>query len=250
MKKFFSILMSCTLLLGCVSTLKIEPLALDEQLEINQNGVETVISPKNALVAIRPLTNTYSTDARPTLVVSVLNGTEKPFNFSTENIRVFVDGTPHKIFTYDELVTEVQRLQVWGALSGVAQPMNAANAGYSSSYGIPNVYVYDKYGDSAYESDSYSYYIRDAAAAQQAQADANAQAQANTQVIKNQTKLSLNSFSSAMLKKTTVFPQSWHGGFAIMAEIPNPTQPHLIAVIISAAGESHTFVLNHIKVEQ
>jgi len=64
--------------------------------------------------------------------VSVLNGTEKPFNFSTEDIDVYVDNKPIKVFTYDEPVAEVKRQRAFAAfaiaLSGVAQSMNAANA--------------------------------------------------------------------------------------------------------------------------
>lgn len=66
--------------------------------------------------------------------MSVLNGTEKPFNFSAEDIDVYVDNKPIKVSTYDELVAEVKRQRAFAAfaiaLSGVAQSMNAANSGY------------------------------------------------------------------------------------------------------------------------
>lgn len=254
MKKFITILVSCALIQGCASTLKIDPQALEGQQEIYQEGVEAVISPKNALVAIRPSTNTYSSEGRPTFVVSVLNGTETSFNFSTEDIQVFVDGVPHRVFTYDELVAEVKRQQAWAAvaaaLNGAAQSMNAANAGHTYHSGTTNAYAYDNYGNSAYGYGSYSGYSYNAAAAQQAQAAANAQTQANMQAIKNQAEQSLNSLGSTMLKKTTVLPQSWHGGYVTIAKIPNSAQPHEIKVVISAAGEDHEFLLQHFKVEQ
>ena len=254
MSKLILILLSCVLVQGCASTLKIDPQTLDGQKEIYQEGVEAVISPKNALVAIRPSTNTYSSDDRPTFVISVLNSTEESFNFSTEDVQVFVDGNPHKVFTYDELVAEVKSQQAWAAfaaaLNGAAQSMNAANAGYSYHSGTTNAYAYDNYGNSASGYGSYSGYSYNAAAAQQAQASANAQTQANMQAIKTQTEQSLNTLGSTVLKKTTVLPQSWHGGYVTIAKIPNTAQPHEIMVIISAAGEEHEFVLDHFKVQQ
>lgn len=254
MKNLIVTLVLCALIQGCASTLKIDPQALDGQQEIYQDGIEAVISPKNALVTIRPSTNTYSSEGRPTFVVSVLNGTEESFNFSTEDIHVFVDGVPHKVFTYDELVAEVKRQQAWAAvataINGAVQSMNAADAGYSYQSGTTNAFAYDNYGNSAYGSGLYSGYTYNAAAAEQAQAAANAQTQANIQAIRNQTEQSLNFLGSTMLKKTTVFPHSWHGGYVTIAEIPNTTQPHEIKVVVSAAGEDHEFFLQHFKVEE
>ena len=54
MKKLIFTLILFMLIQGCASTLKIAPQALDGQQGIYQEGVEAVISPKKALVAIRP----------------------------------------------------------------------------------------------------------------------------------------------------------------------------------------------------
>jgi len=94
--------------------------------------------------------------------VSVLNGTEKPFNFSTEDIDVYVDNKPIKVFTYDEPVAEVKRQRAFAAfaiaLSGVAQSMNAANSGYTYHSGTYNSSYYSNYGYSGCGSCSYSGY--------------------------------------------------------------------------------------------
>ncbi|MCP3688935.1 MAG: hypothetical protein GY784_11015 [Gammaproteobacteria bacterium] len=233
MKEFLSILVSCALLPGCASTLKIESMALDGQQETYRQGVKNVISPKTALVAVRPTTSIYSSEDRPTFVVSVLNGTEKSFNFSTENIRVYVGGTPHQIFTYDELVAEAKR-RTWGIPNSAGQPAGAANNTYSSNYSS---------GFSPYPG-----YIYNAVSAQQMQTTATAQTSANIQAIREQAMRLLSRLKSTMLKKATVFPQAWHGGFVTMAEIPDSVQPLVITVTISAAGENHTFVLRQSKV--
>ena len=254
MKKVLITLALSVLIVGCASTFKIDPQALEGQQEIYQDGVEAVLSPKISVVAIRPSTSTYTSDGRPKIIVSVLNGTDKPFNFSTENIRVNLDGEPHKVFTYDELVEEVKREQVWAAvaaaLGGIADSMNAANAGHTYNSGTTNVYAYDNYGNSAYGSGTYSGYTYNAAAAQQAQAAANARTQANMEAINSRSEQSLNELSSTILKKSTVIPQTWHGGYVAIAKIPNSEQPHDIQVIVTIAGESHEFFLRHFKIQQ
>ena len=93
---------------GCATTYKLDPQAQKGQQAVYRDGVETMLSKKKANVAVRSSTNTYSSDNRPTIIVSVFNKTNRSFNFSTENIKVFVDGKAHKVFTYDELVDEVK----------------------------------------------------------------------------------------------------------------------------------------------
>lgn len=254
MKNLLTIAILGILLQGCASTLKLDPRALDGQQEVYQEGVEAIISSKKALVAIRPSANTYSSEIRPTIVVTVLNGTEETFNFSTEDVHVFVDGVPHKVFTYDELVAEVKRQQAWAAfaaaLNGAAQSMNAANAGYTHNSGSYNASAYDNYGNRAYGYGTYSGYTYNATAAQQAQATANAQTQANMQAIRNQTEQSLSALSTTMLKKTTVLPHVWHGGYLTIEKIQNIDQQHEIRVVVMVAGEEHEFLFNHFKVQE
>ncbi len=169
------------LLQGCAATktLTLDPLALDGQQKVLQEGVETIISPRKALVAIRPGTNTYSSEGRPTFVVTVLNGTDESFEFSTEDIQVFVDGEPHKVFTYDELVADVKR----------QQPL----------------------------------------------------------IDRNRTEQFLSVLNTTALKKTTVLPRAWHGGYVTIGKIPDADHPHDIRVVIRAAGEEHEFLFKHLR---
>ena len=125
MINLIALIVFAVLLQGCASTLKLDPKALNGQKEIYQEGVEAIISVKKTLVAIRPSSDTYSSENRPTIVVSVFNGTAEPFNLSTEDIHVSVDGQPLKVFTYNELVAEIKHKQKWDAiavaLGGAAQ---------------------------------------------------------------------------------------------------------------------------------
>ena len=206
MHKIVFIFILISFLQGCATTLRLDPVAIEGQQELYQEGTKTLISPKNSLVAIRSSTNTYQSSQRPTLVVSVLNGTEKPFNFSTEDIDVYVDNKHVKVFTYDELVAEVKRQQTFAAiaiiLGGVAQSMNAANAGHTYHSGTYNSSYYSNYGYSGYGSGSYSGYSYNSAAALQAQSAANTQMLTNMAAIKSQTNQTLNQNTQTTNNKT------------------------------------------------
>ncbi len=165
-----------------VTTHTLEPQALDGQQKVLQEDVEAILSPKKALVTVRPGASTYSSDGRPTFVVIVLNSTEESFEFSTEDVQVFVDGEPHKVFTYDELVDAVKRQEAWA--------------------------------------------------------------------VRNQTELSLNALSATMLKKATVLPRAWHGGYVTVGKIPNADHSQDIKMVIRAAEEEHEFLFKHYKAQQ
>lgn len=234
-----------SLLYGCATTLRFDPIALEGQQELYQEGTKTLISPKKSLVAIRPSTNTYQSNQYPTLVVSVLNGTEKPYNFSTEDIEVDVNNKPIKVFTYDELVAEVKKQRAFAAfaiaLSGAAQSMNAASSGYTYHSGTYNSSYYSNYGYSGYGYGSYSGYSYNPAAALQAQNAANKQMLTNMTALRSQTNQTLNELGSTILKKSTVFPQKIHGGYIKLERIPIDTVVNDVSIKINAGGEVHNF---------
>lgn len=254
MRKIVSVFILISFLQGCATTLRLNPVAINGQQEIFQEGTKTLISAKNSLVAIRPSTNTYQSVERPTLVVSVSNGTEKPFNFSTEDMEVYVDNNPVKVFTYDELVAEVKKRQAHAAfaaaLSGVAQSINAANAGYTYHSGTYNSSYYSNYGYSGHGFGSYSGYSYNQAAALQAQNAANTQMMMNMAAINSQTNQALDELSSTILKKSTVFPQKIHGGYIKLEKIPVTKEASDVSVKINAGGEIHDFNFQLVKLNR
>jgi hypothetical protein len=212
MKKIIFTFVLCLLIQGCAPTLtyKLDPQVLNGQEQISQEGTKAVISQKKARVAIRPLTDTYSLEDRPAFVISVY-ATEEPFNFSTENIQVFVDDNRHRVFTYDELVADIKEQE--------RASIKKAEAWKSSQY-------MDGGGD--FVTKEYDSRI-------------------NT--IQKKTRNSLENLDATMLRKTTVFPNNWHSGHVTIEKIPNPAQPHKIKVIVTAAGEEHEFLLNYFMVQ-
>ena len=213
MKKIIFTFVLCLLIQGCASTLtfKLDPQVLNGQEQISQEGAKAVISQKKARVAIRPLTDTYPSEDRPRFVLSVYGG-EEPFNFSTGNIRVFVDGNPHLVFTYDELVADINEQE--------KREIKKAEDWRSDQY--------RSWGASAIITKDFDERIN---------------------VIQNKTQKSLADIDANMLKNATVFPNKWHSGHVIIEKIPSPTQPHKIKVIVTAAGEEHEFLLNHYIVQ-
>ena len=113
MKNIFYTLILCFLINGCATTkttIKLVPQVLNEQKIIDQEGSDAVISHKKTSAAVRPPSDAFLTEDRPMLYISVY-GSRKPFDFSTQDIQVFVDGVPHRVFTYDDLVKEIDQYQ-------------------------------------------------------------------------------------------------------------------------------------------
>ncbi|WP_153042352.1 hypothetical protein [Pseudovibrio sp. W64] len=126
----------------------------------------SVLSRSTAKASLNPLWSFV-------ILGSVFNRSDSEFHISPQNIKVLVDGKPTKVRTYEELVAEVKRKQtiqaVAAALSGVADGINAANAGYTYHRGSTSVY-----GNSGYSGyGTYSGTTYNAAQANRAQAEAN-----------------------------------------------------------------------------
>ena len=217
MKKTIIAFVLCLLMMGCVttSTLKFDPQALVGQETISKDGVEAVISQKNVRVTVQPAVGTYASKDRPTIAVSVYGG-EEAFNFSTEDIQVFVDGNPHRIIPYDELVKEIEKRE--------KKKINRLK--------VDN----DKRREGAGGSSELAYHVEK-------------EYEEDVAAVKRERKLAIRDLDATMLKKTTVSPREECSGHVTMEKIPDPAQPHQVKVVVRAAGEEHEFLLNHLTVK-
>ena len=217
MKNIIFAFILCLLIQGCASTLtlKLDPQALNGQKEISQEGAKAVISQKKVDVTIRPSADAYSLEDRPAIVVSVYS-MEEPFNFSTGDIQVFVDGNPHRVFTYDELVADIKEQET--------RSIEKAEGQREADFMTP--------GGGAMATTS-----------------SNKQLDVRINTIQRKTQKSLEDLDSTGLKNIRVLPYNQYSGHVTMEKIPNPAQPHEIKVIVRAAGEEHEFLLNHFKVQ-
>lgn len=217
MKKILITLISCMVLFGCVttSTLKLDPRPLTGQEKVSKEGVSAVVSKKDVLVTIRPASDTYSSKERPKLVVS-LYCTEGSFTFSPENIEVFVDGTPHKVFTYNELAADIKSQEKKAKETAErvrdSQYMSGGEIG-----GVENDFAIKEYESTIYR-------------------------------INKETLSSLKELNATALKNIRVQPGKRCGGCVTIEKIPNPDQSHEIKVIVKANGETHEFLLNQVEV--
>jgi hypothetical protein len=218
-----------------------------------KDGTEAVVSKKLSVVVVRPSTKTYTSEQRPTFVVSVFNGTDKPIVFSTENISASVDGSPLKVFSYDELVEELEntrkRILIAAALAGVAESISAAQAGNQYTYGNFTTRYYGNHGYYGSGYGTYSGYTYNPAAAAQAQAAANAQMNQNFANITSSFNAALFHLSSTILKKETVFPNQWHGGYITLQQGPIPESSNTLSLKVIFGEEEHNFEFVQTKVK-
>ena len=117
--------------------------------------------------------------------------------------------------------------------------MSASQAGRSYTHGT---YSTNSYGSRGYAGSSYgtySGYTYDPAAAAQAQAAANAQTAQSFQNLNAAANAAVSDLSRTILKKETVTPNEWHGGYIRLqqpAELSNT-----ISLMVTFGGEEHSF---------
>lgn len=188
---------------------------------------------------------------RASIQLIVMNQSGTPFNFGAENVSASIsDGTAVAIVTYDQLLKEEKKRQMWAAvaagLAAAGNNMSANNAGYNSGTANYSGNSWGSVGTSSYSSQSsgtVSYSNYNAGQAYVVQSLANQQNQANFQRM-----ASLNSTRTEALKQnmrtTTVDPGQVFGG-SVMFELPKSARSSKASVpmtfVINAGGESHTF---------
>lgn len=254
MKNIFFTFVLCLLIQGAVSaetTMNLVPQVLKGQKIVTQENSKAIISHKKSSVALRPPPDGYSSEARPMILVSVY-GTGKSYDFSTEDIQVFVDGNPHRLLTYDKYLKEIKQRQAidvkalktkYDALSrdtaqGAYTPSSSPEVSTPSNN--KNTVGSMSSGGSQYDVSSLA----------RGQNQINAEMQAQKNAIEKRTAQELTVADAIMLKKTTVLPNTWHRGYAVIEKIPDTTQPHEVKIIVTVADEEHAFLLNHLKTQE
>lgn len=128
--------------------------------------------------------------------------------------------------------------------------MNAANAGYSHTYGSYSGSAYSRYGTSAHGYGTYSGTTYNYAAAQAAGDAARAKSEARFAQIEVEGRAALEGLSTAILKKQTIFPGDWHGGIVKVQMPPVEDAPVELLVTVTVGGEQHSFKFLQTKVQK
>lgn len=130
MRNLLYLTISLFFLSACSTSLKMSPIASEGQDTFVEKGVESLRSTKKAIVELRPVENDYKSGERNTFAVSVYNATHNPFKFSTSNILASVNGQRLKVYSHEELVSEVMSecVATYSVLSKIS--LTARDIGY------------------------------------------------------------------------------------------------------------------------
>jgi hypothetical protein len=234
---------------GCATYGLITATPIENQKTIFKDGNKSVLSMKKNIVIVTPLDEKFSSEQRGDFLIQVKNGSNQDFVFSTDNISAKStdpksDGEiALKIFSYEDLVKEEQDRQAWAtvaaAIQGVSDSMQASNAGYSNTYGTYN----GTNGYGSYSSSTYNY-----AEAQTAQRQAEADSDARFARIEAEGQTNIRELSSTILKKETIFPDSWYGGI-VKIKLPTVTESlGKLTITIVVGNETHVFNFTYSKI--
>lgn len=224
---------------ACASSMSLEPWPPFSQEIVFQRGSATVVSSGATTVHVGPAASILDSSSRMRFHVAIHNTTEATLDFSTANIRaVQADGsTPLQVISAEQLQAEIddgiRSQKIAAALGMMGNALNAANAGYQSTYGTVSAYGPGGYTQGTYTATSYN-----AGAAVAAQAQANAMNQNLIQNVRN-AEADAAQFMSTVLQRHTLAPGTWYGG---IVEIVPPTDKKLgqdFQIVITAAGEEH-----------
>ena len=241
---------------GCATYGRISGIPSEGQKSVFKDGRKTLISIKQNSVAVAPDTETVTSGQRGDFVIAVNNGTSQDILFSTEDVTASANTngqfTSLKVLSYDELIAEEKNRKAWAAvaaaLQGVGDSMNAANAGYSKTYGTYSGSAYSNYGKSVSGYGSYSSTTYNYTAAQAARNTPQANSEARFARLDAESRENLKNLSSTILKKETIFPGAWHGGI-VKVDLPEVVeQPQEIKLVVNVAGEHHEFKFTQEKV--
>ena len=191
----------------------------------------------------------FPINTRPFFIIAVNNLSPQPVTFSTENVAFTMEGKELKVFSYQELVQEIEQQRrsaaMTHALIGAAGVLGAAMDGgrtyhsgtyqtQTSIYGNNNLYTGDTTG--VYSGTTY-----DPLATLQAQNTINAQTANNIAAVNNAADKRLNIVQNRILKKETVLPNTWYGGYVRISNLAGPQTPKTIKSTISIGKDLHEF---------
>ena len=241
---------------GCATYGKISGIPSVGQKSLFKDGREVLISVEKSTVAIAPEMKIVKNGRRGNFIVAINNGTNQEIIFSTNDVTAYFktndEITSLKVFSYEELIAEEKKRQAWAAvgaaLQGAADSINAANAGYSRTYGTYSGSTYSGgiglYSYGTYSGSTYNY-----AASQAARNAAQANSAARFARLETEGQKNLSNLAAKILKKETIFPGAWHGGIVKMELPPVSEIQQEIELIVNINGEKHKFRFTQEKID-
>ncbi len=200
------------LFMSCATTtISLQPDPSCQQQVLYDSGKKMFVSTQRNVVAVRLNTEYLYAGERGEISVCVLNSGKDLFDFGPENIHVRSATDELKVYTYEELVAELE--QAWRsqamamALVGTLNAVNAQQSAYQYNYGSFNAF-----GPGCVTYGSYSGYTYDPAAAQLAQSIEVARTKSEIAQLNASASLQMQALSDTILRRQTVPPETWFGG--------------------------------------
>ena len=244
-------------LAGCATEVRVDPVVLDNQEQIYRDGVPAIISRKGLVVMAAPVTVVREGKDKPKFIVSVANTSQTKFDLDTANFSASVDGKDLKVYTHQEVASDIKSKQAWAAFAvamggamQAASAQRAASTAYNSgNYNTSTQGSFNAYGSNSntfgnYNSNTngtYSGWTYNPAAGQAAASAVNVQTNSNIASLQQQGKAALDEASQTMLKMTTVTPGSSHGGQIVLATFDVPETGAMLDLKVLVSGEEHLF---------
>ena len=234
------LLFSFMLTIGCaIKYNKISTLPTKDQASFFKDGRQVVVSRKpNSIVTIAPSQEAFPVDTRPSFIIVVNNLSTQPVTFSTENVAFNMDGKELQVFSYQELVQEIEQQRrsaattqaLIGALGILGASMEGGRTYHSGTYQSQNTV-------GTYSGTTYS-----PLATLQAQTTFGAMTANNIAAINSAAQGQLNSVQNSVLKKETVLPNTWYGGYVRIANLAEPETLKSIKSTITVGKDVHEFL--------
>jgi hypothetical protein len=193
---------------GCATPVgAFAPLPAAEQTSRYAEGRPIITSTgQQTIVVLGPAETAVDPSQRITFMILVANKSDAPIDIGPSNISVTTDtGARLHVFSATELEKEARKransIRMAAALGAVSNSINAANAGYSNSYGTVS-----GYGPNGSYAGTYNATTYNSAAASAAQAQANI---ANQQLLSNanaQAGSVLSHSQSGAMQRETIMP--------------------------------------------
>ena len=245
------LLFSFMLNMGCaVKYNKISTLPAKNQTFFFKDGRQVIVSRKaNSIATIAASQGKFPINTRPSFIIAVNNLSPQPVTFSTENVAFTMEGKELKVFSYQELVQEIEQQRrsaaMTHALIGAAGVLGAAMDGgrtyhsgtyqtQTSIYGNNNLYTGNTTG--VYSGTTY-----DPLATFQAQNTINAQTANNIAAVNSDADKRIDIVQNTILKKETVLPNTWYGGYIRISRLAESQTPKRIKTTISIGKDIHEF---------
>lgn len=244
----FVLSLAVLLIQGCVTvkSYRLTPEVLSGQKVNEQQGVKRIVSNKKAgAVYVRSSRDTYTQDDYPAIEVGVFS--EKSFDFSPDDIKIFVDGNPHKIMTIDEMVADIKERYTAGVETIKKRNDEKIRQAVDSSKKTPSdpaVFSPSDLDSANTPGQSYkSQYKYDFKSIGETNQQAASAADAEIKMLKEETEKELKTILAVYHVSATVPANKWHPGEVKLQKLADPSKPHDIKVIVKAVDEEHEFLI-------